>query len=233
MTLINITGLSKIFSTDELETHALSSLDLQINKGDYVAITGPSGCGKSTLMSLLGLLDIPNGGSYSLNGKNVFDLTSKEAAAIRNLEIGFVFQSFNLISDMTVAQNIALPLSYRSDLSKADRNKLVEEAMERVDIAHRKDHFPNQLSGGQQQRVAIARAVVGSPAIILADEPTGNLDSKNAKIVLDLLDSLNKDGSTICMVTHDPASAARANRVIRMCDGKIESDTPQSLLQSA
>jgi len=233
MTIIDISGLTKIFSTDEVETHALSSLDVQINKGEYVAITGPSGCGKSTLMSLLGLLDEPNGGSYSLNGKNVFDLSSKESAAIRNLEIGFIFQSFNLISDMTVAQNIALPLSYRADLSKAERNKLVTQAMERVDINHRKDHFPNQLSGGQQQRVAIARAVAGSPSIILADEPTGNLDSTNAAIVLDLLDSLNKEGATICMVTHDPDSATRASRVIRMRDGKIESDESQSLPETA
>lgn len=223
--LIKITKLKKIFSTDEVETHALSNIDLDINKGEYVSISGPSGCGKSTLLSLIGLLDSSSEGSYLLNENEVSNLDNKQRAAIRNKEIGFIFQSFNLISDLTTEENVALPLTYRKDISKAERAEKVKVALEKVDMAHRAKHYPSQLSGGQQQRVAIARAIAGNPSLLLADEPTGNLDSKNAEQVMTLLDQLHQDGATICMVTHDPRGAQRANRIIEIFDGKITSDS--------
>ncbi len=225
-TLIKLTNLKKVFSTDEVETHALSDINLEVKQGEYLSIAGPSGCGKSTLLSLLGLLDTCSGGSYNLNGHDVVDINGKQRAAIRNKEIGFVFQSFNLISELTVAENVALPLTYRKDLSKTERNDLVKAALEKVDMGHRTKHYPSQLSGGQQQRVAVARAIAGNPSIILADEPTGNLDSKNAELVMALLDKLHAEGATICMVTHDPRGAKRAERIIEIFDGRIVSDSP-------
>ncbi|KGJ97618.1 ABC transporter ATP-binding protein [Colwellia psychrerythraea] len=225
-TLIKLTNLKKVFSTDEVETHALSDINLEVKQGEYLSIAGPSGCGKSTLLSLLGLLDTSSGGSYNLNGHDVVDINGKQRAAIRNKEIGFVFQSFNLISELTVAENVALPLTYRKDLSKSQRAELVTAALEKVDMNHRTKHYPSQLSGGQQQRVAVARAIAGNPSIILADEPTGNLDSKNAELVMALLDKLHAEGATICMVTHDPRGAKRAERVIEIFDGRIVSDSP-------
>jgi len=225
-TLIKLTNLKKVFSTDEVETHALSDINLEVKQGEYLSIAGPSGCGKSTLLSLLGLLDTCSGGSYNLNGHDVVDINGKQRAAIRNKEIGFVFQSFNLISELTVAENVALPLTYRKDLSKSQRTVLVTAALEKVDMNHRTKHYPSQLSGGQQQRVAVARAIAGNPSIILADEPTGNLDSKNAELVMALLDKLHAEGATICMVTHDPRGAKRAERVIEIFDGRIVSDSP-------
>jgi len=222
--LIELNNINKMFLTDEVETHALNGINLTIHKGQYISITGPSGCGKSTLLSLLGLLDTASNGEYKLAGHDVSSLNREERAKIRNSEIGFIFQSFNLISDLTVAENVELPLTYRKDLSKQQRADNVKEALEKVDMAHRAKHFPSQLSGGQQQRVAIARAIAGSPSVILADEPTGNLDSKNAQIVMSILDKLHAKGATICMVTHDPRSAARSQRVIEVFDGKIVSD---------
>ncbi len=222
--LVTLSSIKKVFYTDDVETHALNEINLTVNKGEYLSITGPSGCGKSTLLSLLGLLDTSTSGDYKLAGHDVVDLDRDERARIRNKEIGFVFQAFNLISDMSVAENVELPLTYRSDLSKADRKKMVSEALEKVDMQHRANHFPSQLSGGQQQRVAVARAISGNPSMILADEPTGNLDSKNAQSVMTLLDQLHQQGATICMVTHDPKSAARAQRTIEVFDGKIVSD---------
>ncbi|CAM3318400.1 ABC transporter ATP-binding protein [Shewanella violacea] len=222
--LVELSNINKVFLTDEVETLALSKINLKINKGEYLSITGPSGCGKSTLLSLLGLLDTSSGGTYHLAGHDASDLTRDERAHIRNKEIGFIFQSFNLISDLTVAENVELPLSYRQDLSKNQIESLVRQSLLKVDMAHRSNHFPSQLSGGQQQRVAVARAIAGSPSLILADEPTGNLDSKNAKAVMTMLDQLHEEGATICMVTHDPRSADRAERVIEIYDGKIVSD---------
>lgn len=222
--LVKLSSIKKVFYTDDVETHALNEINLTVNKGEYLSITGPSGCGKSTLLSLLGLLDTATSGDYMLAGHDVVDLDRDERARIRNKEIGFVFQAFNLISDMSVAENVELPLTYRSDLSKSDRKQMVAEALEKVDMQHRANHFPSQLSGGQQQRVAVARAISGNPSIILADEPTGNLDSKNAQSVMTLLDQLHEQGATICMVTHDPKSAARAQRTIEVFDGKIVSD---------
>ncbi len=227
--LIKLTNLKKVFSTDEVETHALSDINLDVPQGQYLSISGPSGCGKSTLLSLLGLLDTSSGGSYSLNGHEVADINAKQRAAIRNKEIGFVFQSFNLISELTVAENVALPLTYRKDLSKSERNEMVTAALKKVDMAHRTKHYPSQLSGGQQQRVAVARAIAGNPSIILADEPTGNLDSKNAELVMSLLDKLHAEGATICMVTHDPRGAKRAERIIEIFDGRIVSDAVVSV----
>ncbi len=234
-TLIKLTNLKKVFSTDEVETHALSDINLEVKQGEYLSISGPSGCGKSTLLSLLGLLDTCSGGSYNLNGHDVVDINGKQRAAIRNKEIGFVFQSFNLISELTVAENVALPLTYRKDLNKNQRNEMVTAALEKVDMNHRTKHYPSQLSGGQQQRVAVARAIAGNPSIILADEPTGNLDSKNAELVMGLLDKLHAEGATICMVTHDPRGAKRAERVIEIFDGRIVSDSPtmQSQIEEA
>ncbi|ATC99252.1 MAG: ABC transporter ATP-binding protein [Pseudomonadota bacterium] len=224
-TLIKLTNLKKVFATDEVETHALSEINLDIKQGEYVSISGPSGCGKSTLLSILGLLDTCSGGSFELNGHQVAGLDHKQRAYIRNKEIGFVFQSFNLISDLTVEENVTLPLTYRKDLTKAERKQMAMAALERVDMSHRAKHYPAQLSGGQQQRVAVARAIVGNPSIILADEPTGNLDSKNAELVMALLDKLHAEGTTICMVTHDPRGAKRAERIVEVFDGRIVGDT--------
>ncbi len=218
--LISLEGVSKIFYTDEVETHALSGVVLDINKGDYVSIAGPSGCGKSTLLSILGLLDSPSTGSFTLNGQAVADLSLSERARIRNREVGFIFQAFNLIGDLTVYENVELPLTYRGTPS-SERKKKVQAALERVEMAHRMKHYPSQLSGGQQQRVAVARAVVGDPSIVLADEPTGNLDSANGEAVMDLMAELHRGGATICMVTHDPRYARYADRSISLFDGQV------------
>jgi len=225
--VIELSGLRKSFFTETVETRALDDLSLTIGKGEYVALSGPSGSGKSTLLSLLGLLDVWDEGTYRLNGHDVSVLGREQRAAIRNREIGFVFQAFHLISDLTVAENVALPLSYRHDLDKATRTRMVAEALERVDMAHRATHYPAQLSGGQQQRVAVARAVAGRPSLILADEPTGNLDSKNADAVIELMDTLHRDGATLCMVTHNPETAARCPRQVALFDGRIISDQTQ------
>ncbi len=222
--LISLENVSRVFVTDELETHALSGIQLQIRKGEYVSIAGPSGCGKSTLLAILGLLDSPTEGVYILNGQPVQSLSLTTRARIRNREIGFIFQAFNLIADLTVFENVELPLTYRS-MSAAERKKRVDGALERVGMPHRVKHFPAQLSGGQQQRVAVARALAGDPAILLADEPTGNLDSANGEAVMELLRELHRGGATICMVTHDPRYASLADRVIHLFDGKIASET--------
>jgi putative ABC transport system ATP-binding protein len=222
--LVELKNIKKHFQTDEVETYALNDITLSINKGEYVSISGPSGCGKSTLLSLLGLLDISSDGTYLLAGHEVSDIPKKERARIRNKEIGFIFQSFNLISDLSVQENVELPLTYRSDISKVQRKEMAKTALEKVDMSHRAKHFPSQLSGGQQQRIAIARAIAGNPSIILADEPTGNLDTKNAEAVMQLLDKLHSEGVTICMVTHDPRSAQRASRNIDVLDGSIVND---------
>jgi putative ABC transport system ATP-binding protein len=219
--LIRLEDLRKVFYTDEVETHALSGVHFDIEEGDYVSITGPSGCGKSTLLSILGLLDTPSGGRYWLNGTPVEDLDRSQRAEIRNREIGFIFQAFNLIGDLTVYENVELPLTYRAGMARDERKRRVVESLERVGMAHRLRHYPAQLSGGQQQRVAVARALVGKPSILLADEPTGNLDSKNGEAVMGLLQDLHADGATICMVTHDPRYAAHAERQIHMFDGRI------------
>jgi putative ABC transport system ATP-binding protein len=219
--LIEIESLTKVFYTDEIETHALSGVHMKIDKGEYVAISGPSGCGKSTLLSIIGLLDTPTGGSYTLNGHAVENLNFSQRSRIRNQEIGFIFQSFNLIGDLTVYENVELPLTYRSGMSSAERKRRVQESLERVSMAHRIRHYPSQLSGGQQQRVAVARALAGSPSILLADEPTGNLDSRNAEAVMELLQNLHREGATICMVTHDPRFARHADRQIHLFDGKV------------
>jgi putative ABC transport system ATP-binding protein len=219
--MISIEGLTKVFYTDEIETHALSGIHLNIARGEYVAMSGPSGCGKSTLLSIIGLLDTPSQGRYMLNGKEVANLTFADRSRIRNQEIGFIFQSFNLIGDLTVAENVELPLTYRAGMPSAERKKRVQESLERVNMAHRMRHYPAQLSGGQQQRVAVARALAGSPSILLADEPTGNLDSKNGEAVMTLLKELHQEGSTICMVTHDPRFAAHAERQVHLFDGKV------------
>ena len=217
--LIRLQGVSKIFYTDEVETHALDAVDLSIYPGEYVAISGPSGCGKSTLLSILGLLDSPTTGNYTLNGQPVVKLSRAARARTRNREVGFVFQSFNLIGDLTVYENVELPLAYRG-MKRAARRARVAEALEKVEMAHRARHLPSRLSGGQQQRVAVARAVAGRPSILLADEPTGNLDSKNGEAVMGLLQALHDEGSTVCMVTHDPRYAEHARREIRLFDGK-------------
>jgi len=218
--LISLGGIKKVFFTDEVETHALSDVHLEIAKGEYVAISGPSGCGKTTLLSILGLLDSPTSGEYSLAGESVARLTPTERARVRNRQIGFIFQAFNLIGDLTVAENVELPLTYR-DMPASERRDRVTAALERVQMSHRAKHFPAQLSGGQQQRVAVARAVAGDPAILLADEPTGNLDSKNGEAVMELLSELHKNGSTICMVTHDSRYAHYADREVALFDGKV------------
>src|SRR5476649_2158185 len=220
-TLINLENVTKIFYTDEVETHALSGIHLDIAKGEYVAIAGPSGCGKSTLLSIIGLLDSPTDGSYVLNSRPVQGLDFSDRARIRNQEIGFIFQSFNLIGDLTVYENVELPLTYRQRMPAPERKKRVMEALERVGMAHRIRHYPSQLSGGQQQRVAVARALGGHPSILLADEPTGNLDSRNGEAVMSLLSELHKEGATICMVTHDPRYARCAERGITLFDGRI------------
>jgi putative ABC transport system ATP-binding protein len=221
--LIRLLGVSKVFYTDEVETHALSNIHLEINRGEYIAIAGPSGCGKTTLLSLLGLLDSPTEGDYMLDGKNVANLSASERARVRNREIGFIFQAFNLIGDLTVYENVELPLTYRG-MPSSERRERVQAALERVGMAHRTKHYPSQLSGGQQQRVAVARAIVGKPLILLADEPTGNLDSKNGEAVMDLLKELHDDGATICMVTHDPRYARHAERTIHLFDGQVVRD---------
>jgi putative ABC transport system ATP-binding protein len=218
--LITLEGIKKVFLTDEVETHALVDVHLTVTEGEYVAISGPSGCGKTTLLSILGLLDTPSDGRYVLAGEAVSGLTAADRARVRNRQIGFIFQAFNLIGDLTVYENVELPLTYRG-MAAAERKQRVEKALERVGMAHRMKHYPAQLSGGQQQRVAVARAVAGDPAILLADEPTGNLDSKNGEQVMDLLKELHAAGSTICMVTHDPRYAQHADREIHLFDGKV------------
>jgi putative ABC transport system ATP-binding protein len=218
--LLKLDGVTKVFLTDEVETHALSGVHMEIGKGEYVSIAGPSGCGKSTLLSILGLLDSPSEGQYLLNGRPVAALAASERARVRNREIGFIFQSFNLIGDLTVFENVELPLTYRG-MKSAERRQRVEAALERVGMGHRAKHLPSQLSGGQQQRVAVARAVGGEPLILLADEPTGNLDSRSGEAVMDLLRELHLGGATICMVTHDPRYARHADRGIHLFDGRV------------
>ena len=218
--VIQLAGVTKIFITDEIETHALAGVHLEINTGEYVSISGPSGCGKSTLLAILGLLDTPTSGAYTLNGRPVQGLSLPERARFRNREVGFIFQAFNLIGDLTVYENVELPLKYRG-MPQAERKKAVHEALERVGMAHRLRHYPSQLSGGQQQRVAVARALGGKPSILLADEPTGNLDSANGEAVMNLLGELHDGGATICMVTHDPRFAAYADRQILLFDGRV------------
>jgi putative ABC transport system ATP-binding protein len=218
--LIRLDGVTKVFYTDEVETHALAGIHLEIKKGEYIAIAGPSGCGKSTLLSILGLLDSPTEGKYILNDREVASLPMSERARVRNREIGFIFQSFNLIGDLTVYENVELPLTYRG-MKSSERKERVMAALEKVGMSHRAKHLPSQLSGGQQQRVAVARAVAGSPSILLADEPTGNLDSKNGEQVMDLLHDLHREGATICMVTHDPRYAKHSERAIHLFDGRI------------
>src|SRR3989441_10111152 len=225
--LIRLDSVTKVFLTDEVETHALSGIQMEIKKGEYISIAGPSGCGKSTLLSILGLLDSPTDGDYWLDGKPVADLALSERARVRNREVGFIFQSFNLIGDLNVYENVELPLTYRGTKS-ADRKKRVMDALERVGMAHRAKQLPSQLSGGQQQRVAVARAVAGDPLILLADEPTGNLDSKNGQAVMKLLSELHQGGSTLIMVTHDPAYARLATRTVSLFDGRIVEETGTS-----
>ncbi|MGA9335628.1 MAG: ABC transporter ATP-binding protein [Rudaea sp.] len=220
-TLIRLDDIKKAFFTDEVETHALAGVHFHIGLGEYVSISGPSGCGKSTLLSILGLLDTPSSGAYRLNGREVADIGASERATIRNREIGFIFQAFNLIGDLSVFENVELPLTYRDGIGKSERRDRTVAALERVGMAHRVKHYPAQLSGGQQQRVAVARALVGEPSILLADEPTGNLDSRNGEAVMALLDELHAGGATICMVTHDPRYAEFADRKIFMFDGSI------------
>ena len=222
--LIRLDGIKKVFLTDEVETHALSEVHLEIKPGEFLAIAGPSGCGKTTLLSLLGLLDTPSGGEYFLDGEPVANLTPSQRARIRNRQIGFIFQAFNLIGDLTVAENVELPLTYRG-MDGAERRKRVQEALERVGMSHRMKHYPSQLSGGQQQRVAVARAVAGDPLLLLADEPTGNLDSTNGEAVMELIHELHRGGATICMVTHDPRYAAMADRAVHLFDGRIVQET--------
>ncbi|MEQ1855794.1 MAG: ABC transporter ATP-binding protein [Longimicrobiales bacterium] len=222
-TLIGLEGLSKVFFTEEVETHALANINLAIKTGEFVSIAGPSGCGKTTLLSILGLLDSPTGGKYVLDGTPVENLTASQRAKIRNQAIGFVFQAFNLIGDLTVFENVELPLTYRG-MGSSERKERVQAALDRVGMAHRMSHYPSQLSGGQQQRVAVARAIVGKPLILLADEPTGNLDSKNGGAVMDLLKELHAEGATICMVTHDPRYAHVADRSIHLFDGQVVSE---------
>jgi putative ABC transport system ATP-binding protein len=219
-TLIALQEVYKVFTTDEVETHALAGIELKIRKGEYLSISGPSGCGKSTLLAILGLLDTPSQGTYVLNGTRVDKMKLSERARVRNREIGFIFQAFNLIGDLTVYENVELPLTYRS-MPSAERKTLVRDALERVGMSHRMKHYPSQLSGGQQQRVAVARALAGRPSILLADEPTGNLDSANGEAVMTLLSELHKEGATICMVTHDPRYARCAQRSITLFDGRI------------
>jgi len=221
--LIFLEGLSKVFYTEEVETHALSNINLSINTGEFVTIAGPSGCGKTTLLSILGLLDSPTAGTYRLDNTPVEELTSSQRAKIRNQAIGFIFQAFNLIGDLTVYENVELPLTYRG-MPGAERKERVQVSLERVGMAHRMSHYPSQLSGGQQQRVAVARAIVGKPLILLADEPTGNLDSKNGNAVIGLMKELHEEGATICMVTHDPRYAHVADRSVHLFDGQIVSE---------
>ena len=229
--LIKLEGITKVFFTDEVETHALSGVHLDIKQGEYVSIAGPSGCGKSTLLSILGLLDSPTEGSYTLNGQAVANLDHSQRARIRNREVGFIFQSFNLIGDLTVFENVELPLTYRG-MGAAERRQRVTAALEKVGMGHRMKHYPSQLSGGQQQRVAVARALGGKPSILLADEPTGNLDSKNGDAVMGLLRELHREGATICMVTHDPRFARHADRQVHLFDGRIVEESVESSMFS-
>ena len=222
--MIQLEGVTKVFMTDEVETHALAGIHLDIKKGEYVAIAGPSGCGKSTLLSILGLLDSPSEGAYKLNGRPVQSLKMSERARIRNREIGFIFQAFNLIGDLTVYENVELPLTYRG-MPSSERKKRVHDSLERVGMSHRMKHYPSQLSGGQQQRVAVARALCGDPLILLADEPTGNLDSANGEAVMELLRELHRGGATICMVTHDTRYARHADRSVHLFDGRVVEET--------
>ena len=221
--LIQMNALSKVFYTEEVETHALNNINLEIRTGEFVSIAGPSGCGKTTLLSILGLLDSPTGGKYLLDSEPVENLSAGQRAKIRNQAIGFIFQAFNLIGDLTVYENVELPLTYRG-MAGGERKERVQAALERGGMAHRMKHYPSQLSGGQQQRVAVARAIVGKPLILLADEPTGNLDSKNGNAVMSLLKELHAEGATICMVTHDPRYAHVADRTIHLFDGQVVSE---------
>jgi len=225
-TLIQMQNLSKVFTTDEVETHALAGVHLQIERGEFVSIAGPSGCGKSTLLAILGLLDSPSDGRYLLKGTPVERLDRSERARIRNREIGFIFQAFNLIGDLTVFENVELPLTYRH-VPGTERRRMAREALEKVGMAHRQKHYPSQLSGGQQQRVAVARALVGEPSILLADEPTGNLDSANGEAVIGILRNLHRNGATICMVTHDPSYSQYADRTVRIFDGRVVEEQMQ------
>ena len=225
--LIRLETVSKVFVTDEVETHALSGIHIDVAKGEYLSIAGPSGCGKSTLLAILGLLDTPTDGTYYLDGKAVTGLKLSERARIRNREIGFIFQAFNLIGDLTVYENVELPLTYRG-MPSAERKRRVQEALERVGMSHRMKHYPSQLSGGQQQRVAVARALSGDPLILLADEPTGNLDSANGEAVMNLLRELHQGGATICMVTHDPRYSEFADRTIHLFDGRIVEESVET-----
>lgn len=218
--VIQLRGIQRVFYTEEVETHALHDVHLDVHRGEYVSISGPSGCGKTTLLCILGLLDVPTKGAYLLDGRQVTGLSTLERARVRNRQMGFVFQAFNLIGDLTVYENVELPLTYRG-LSRRDREELAQSALDRVKMTHRAKHYPAQLSGGQQQRVAVARAVAGSPAMLLADEPTGNLDSANGEAVMELLRALNQQGTTICMVTHDPRYAEHADRSVHLLDGKL------------
>jgi putative ABC transport system ATP-binding protein len=222
--LIRLEGIGKVFLTEEIETHALSEVSLDIRDGQFVSVAGPSGCGKSTLLSLLGLLDSPTEGVYLLDGRPVEALSAADRARIRNRHIGFIFQAFNLIGDLTVYENVELPLTYRRGVDAAERKERVLTALDRVDMSHRRSHYPAQLSGGQQQRVAVARAVAGDPLILLADEPTGNLDSTNGTAVMELVKELHEEGATICMVTHDPRYAEYAQRSVHLFDGRIVED---------
>ena len=226
-TLLELQGIRKVFLTDEVETHALSDVHLAVKKGEWLAIVGPSGSGKTTLLALLGLLDTPSAGTFLLDGKPVQDLSPADRAHVRNKHIGFIFQSFNLIGDLTVFENVELPLTYRGT-SSSERKQKVQSALERVGMAHRLRHYPSQLSGGQQQRVAVARALVGDPLILMADEPTGNLDSKNGEAVMELLRDLHRNGATICMVTHDQRYANFAERTIHLFDGRIVEETQEA-----
>jgi putative ABC transport system ATP-binding protein len=223
--------VTKVFTTDEVETHALAGIELNVRKGEYISISGPSGCGKSTLLAILGLLDTPSDGSYVLNDTRVDQMKLSQRARVRNREIGFIFQAFNLIGDLTVYENVELPLTYRN-MPATERKKLVKDALERVGMSHRMKHYPSQLSGGQQQRVAVARALAGRPSILLADEPTGNLDSVNGEAVMELLSELHQEGATICMVTHDPRYARCADRTITLFDGRIVEETIQKAAQA-
>lgn len=231
-TVIKLEGVFKVFETETVTTHALSNIDLQVERGEYIAIAGPSGCGKSTLLSILGLLDTATSGAYFLDGQPVTGLSAKQRARVRNRQIGFIFQSFNLLGDRTVAQNVELPLTYRG-LSASERRTQVMRALDRVGMTARASHYPSQLSGGQQQRVAVARAVVGDPSLLLADEPTGNLDSKNGAAVMELLRELHATGATVCLVTHDPRFAEDANRVMRLLDGELVKDDAVSHNEAA
>ena len=230
--LIQMDMMKKVFLTDEVETHALAGIHLEVQKGEFVSIAGPSGCGKSTLLSIMGLLDSPTEGEYLLSGKSVAEISLAERTKLRNLEIGFIFQNFNLIGDLTVYENVELPLTYRG-MAAGERKQRVHDSLEKVGMAHRMNHYPSQLSGGQQQRVAVARALCGSPSILLADEPTGNLDSTNGEAVMTLLHDLHNEGATICMVTHDQRYAKNADRTIHLFDGRVVDEAHDPVMTGA